>query len=61
MSNSAIPDLRLSPRLTDGSFEAIARHGLQGTAMPAMDRYIGTEEIALILSYLETKSAATSP
>jgi quinohemoprotein ethanol dehydrogenase len=61
VSSSAIPDLRLSQRLADGSFEAIAEHGLDGTAMPAMGRYIGAEQVALIQRYLEAKSAAASP
>jgi mono/diheme cytochrome c family protein len=60
VATGGIPDLRLSPRLADGSLNAVTEHGLQGTGMPAMGRYIGPEEIALIRRYLESRPGAVT-
>jgi len=58
VSSSGLPDLPTSmQKLSEEAFTKIATHGLSGTGMPAMGRYLKQGELDKIRDYLATRMA----
>jgi PQQ-dependent dehydrogenase (methanol/ethanol family) len=61
VSASGLPDLREAlPRLGE-SFDRLALHGLPGTGMPDMGRFIDESDATLIRRYLESRAEVAGP
>ena len=59
ISRSGLPDLPESiSRLSEEAFVQITTHGLSGTGMPAMGRYLAEGDAERIRSYLESRAAS---
>ena len=56
ISRSGLPDLRASlTKLNEASFKAMVVHGISGTGMPAMGRYLEEGDVERIQFYLESR------
>jgi PQQ-dependent dehydrogenase (methanol/ethanol family) len=58
VSSSGLPDLRESLSRLGENFDLLALHGLPGTGMPDMGRFIDAEDASLIRRYLESRTGA---
>jgi mono/diheme cytochrome c family protein len=59
VSSSSLPDLRDSLSRLGENFDLLARHGLPGTGMPDMGRFVSAEDAGLIRRYLESRAELT--
>ena len=56
VSSSGLPDLRESLSRLGENFDTLSLHGLPGTGMPDMGRFIDESDTALIRRYLESRA-----